>query len=238
MATPRASFSPQVTLARGGHTFVSRQAGRLPGHVRQQQLLQWSRIAAHDSEREREQALLRDEEVEVKATLARTAARGPPPRGRAAEPRVCTLPRRSRSFTFTGGARGGAQARRAPLGQRQSELAQAAACRGGTTHWHAGPLAGRQPSQETRERSLGLTPGRIAEQAAELSVQRSSGGHCSSRACSPPARAGRTHERPIFSMEHSHPHPAPSPSRHPTILGPLALPMAASSRADCTPRGG
>jgi len=41
-----------VTLAHNGDSFVAKQAGRLPAHVRQQHLQQWTRRIAVDSERD------------------------------------------------------------------------------------------------------------------------------------------------------------------------------------------
>ena len=65
-----------ISLAQGGETLVTRQTGRLPAHLRQQHLQQWSRRVAIDSERERNRALIRDRENEdEKMKLASGSAR-------------------------------------------------------------------------------------------------------------------------------------------------------------------
>ena len=56
-----------VTLVQHGEAQVSRQVGRLPTHLRQQHLTQWSRRTAIDSQRERERMLSRDRVTEGKA---------------------------------------------------------------------------------------------------------------------------------------------------------------------------
>jgi len=61
-----------VTLAVGGKPLVTRQVTRLPAAVRQLHLQHWTRRAAIDSERERERAMIRDQQAEeFKAREAR-----------------------------------------------------------------------------------------------------------------------------------------------------------------------